>query len=66
MNAQNHVIQALEKAGATEHLNREKHLIGLAVTTPRGCGFALAAARKALADGVSRKPCKPPPIWSPP
>ena len=32
-----HVIQALEKAGATEHLtDREKHLIGLAVTITRG------------------------------
>ena len=28
-----HVIQTLEKANATEHLtDREKHLIGLAVT----------------------------------
>ena len=35
-----HVIQALEKANATEHLsNREKHLIGLAVTITRGCSF---------------------------
>ena len=39
MNAQElHIIQALEKAGATDHLtDREKHLIGLAVTMTRGC-----------------------------
>jgi len=56
MNAQElHVIQALDKAGATEHLtDREKHLIGLAVTITRGCGFCTGGRTdKALADGVS-------------
>ena len=56
MNAQElHVIQALDKAGATEHLtDREKHLIGLAVTITRGCGFCTGGCmEKALADGVS-------------
>ena len=58
MNAQElHVIQALEKAGATEHLtDREKHLIGLAVTITRGCGFCTGGrTEKALGDGVSQE-----------
>ena len=58
MNAQElHIIQALEKAGATGHLtDREKHLIGLAVTITRGCSFCTGGrTEKALADGVSHE-----------
>jgi len=58
MNAQElHIIQALEKTGATDHLtDREKHLIGLAVTITRGCSFCTGGrTEKALADGVSQE-----------
>ena len=63
MNAQElHVIQALEQANATEHLtDREKHLIGLAVTITRGCSFCTGGRTgKALADGVSQETLQAP------
>ena len=52
-----HVVQALEKAQATEHLSdREKHLIGLAVTATRGCVYCTGGRmEKALASGISQE-----------
>ena len=52
-----HVIQAMEKAGATEHLtDREKHLIGLAVTITRGCIYCTGGrSEKALDSGISQE-----------
>ena len=52
-----HVIQALEKANATEHLtDREKHLIGLAVTITRGCTYCTGGrSEKALDSGISQE-----------
>ena len=52
-----HVIQAMEKAGATEHLtDREKHLIGLAVTITRGCTYCTGGrTEKALDSGISQE-----------
>ena len=52
-----HVIQALEKANATEHLtDREKHLIGLAVTITRGCTYCTGGrTEKALDSGISKE-----------
>jgi len=58
MNVQElHVIKALENANATEHLtDREKHLIGLAVTITRGCSYCTGGRTgKALEDGVSQE-----------
>ena len=51
-----HVIQAMEKAGATEHLtDREKHLIGLAVTITRGCTHCTGGRiEKAIQSGITR------------
>ena len=52
-----HVIQAMEKAGATELLtDREKHLIGLAVTITRGCIYCTGGrSEKALDSGISQE-----------
>ena len=52
-----HVSQAMEKAGATEHLtDREKHLIGLAVTITRGCTYCTGGrTEKALDAGLSQE-----------
>ena len=52
-----HVIQALEKAQATEQLSdREKHLVGLAVTITRGCVYCTGGRmEKALASGISQE-----------
>ena len=52
-----HVIQAMEKAGATEHLtDREKHLVGLAVTITRGCAYCTGGrTEKALASGITQE-----------
>ena len=52
-----HVIQAMEKAGATEHLTeREKHLVGLAVTITRGCAYCTGGrTEKALASGITQE-----------
>ena len=52
-----HVMQALEKANATEHLSeREKHLIGLAVTITRGCSYCTGGrTQKALAAGIPQE-----------
>ncbi len=49
-----HSIDALEKTNASEHLSsREKHLIGLAVTITRGCGYCSGGRiEKALASGI--------------
>ena len=58
MNSQElHVIQALEKASATEHLtDREKHLIGLAVTITRGCTYCTGGrTAKALESGITQE-----------
>ena len=51
-----HVIQALEKANATEHLTaREKHLIGLAVTITRGCTHCTGGRiEKALQSDITQ------------
>jgi AhpD family alkylhydroperoxidase len=57
MNPQDlHVIQALEKASATEHLtDREKQLIGLAVTITRGCTHCTGGRiEKALKGGITQ------------
>ena len=57
MNPQDlHVIQALEKASATEHLtDREKQLIGLAVTITRGCTHCTGGRiEKALQGGFTK------------
>ena len=52
-----HVIQALDKAGVTEHLtDREKHLIGLAVTITRGCAYCTGGrTQKALDSGITQE-----------
>ena len=52
-----HVIKAMEKAGATEHLtDREKHLIGLAVTITRGCTYCTGGrTKKALDSGIPQE-----------
>ena len=52
-----HVIQALDKAGATEHLSdREKHLIGLAVPITRGCAYCTGGrTQKALDSGITQE-----------
>ena len=52
-----HVIQTLEQANATEHLtDREKHLIGLAVTITRGCIYCTGGrTKKALDSGISQE-----------
>ncbi|MAB79733.1 MAG: hypothetical protein CMJ89_10320 [Planctomycetes bacterium] len=52
-----HVIQALEKTSATEHLtDREKHLVGLAVTITRGCAFCTGGrTAKALESGIPQE-----------
>ena len=52
-----HVIQTLEKANATEHLtDREKNLIGLAVTITRGCTYCTGGrTEKALNSGISQE-----------
>ena len=52
-----HVIQTLEKANATEHLtDREKHLVGLAVTITRGCTYCTSGRiEKALDSGISQE-----------
>ena len=58
MNTQElHVVQALEKANATEHLtDSEKHLIGLAVTITRGCTYCTGGrTKKALDSGISQE-----------
>ena len=49
-----HSIQALNQANASEHLNdREKHLVGLAVTLTRGCIYCSGGRiEKALAAGI--------------
>jgi len=49
-----HSIEALNQTNASEHLSdREKHLIGLAVTLTRGCIHCSGGrVEKALATGI--------------
>ena len=49
-----HSIRALKDANASEHLtDREKHLVGLAVTLTRGCSYCSGGRiHKALAAGI--------------
>ncbi|MFP6901802.1 MAG: carboxymuconolactone decarboxylase family protein [Opitutales bacterium] len=49
-----HSIEALNQTNASEHLSeREKHLIGLAVTVTRGCAYCSGGRiEKALASGI--------------
>jgi AhpD family alkylhydroperoxidase len=49
-------MTALEQANASEHLSeREKHLIGLAVTLTRGCAYCSGGRiEKALAAGIQQ------------
>jgi len=49
-----HSIQALNQTNASEYLSeREKHLIGLAVTLTRGCIYCSGGRiEKALASGI--------------
>ena len=49
-----HSMEALDKTNASEHLSeREKHLIGLAVTLTRGCIFCSGGRiEKARAAGI--------------
>lgn len=57
MNPQDlHVMKALEMTSATEHLtDREKQLIGLAVTITRGCTFCTGGRiEKALQSGIAQ------------
>ena len=57
MNPENlHSIEALNKTNASEHLSeREKHLIGLAVTLTRGCIYCSGGRiEKAVASGISQ------------
>ena len=52
-----HSIEALNQANASEHLSeREKHLVGLAVTLTRGCIFCTGGRiEKALAAGIPQE-----------
>ena len=57
MNPDNlHSIEALNQTNASEHLSdREKHLIGLAVTLTRGCIYCSGGRmEKAIAAGISQ------------
>lgn len=49
-----HSIEALNQTNASEHLSeREKHLVGLAVTLTRGCIYCSGGRiEKALAAGI--------------
>ena len=51
-----HSIEALNQTNASDHLSeREKHLIGLAVTLTRGCIYCSGGRiEKALAAGISQ------------
>ncbi len=58
MNQDNlHSIQALKQANASEHLtDREKHLVGLAVTLTRGCSYCSGGRiEKARVAGISQE-----------
>lgn len=52
-----HTIEALNQANANEHLSeRDKHLIGLAVTLTRGCAYCTGGRfEKALASGITQE-----------
>ena len=52
-----HSIEALNQTNASEHLSeREKHLIGLAVTVTRGCAYCSGGRiEKALASGIPQE-----------
>ena len=51
------IVDHIQQTHNTELLSeREKHLIGLAVTNTRGCSFCTGGrTEKALADGVSQE-----------
>ena len=58
MNQDNlHSIKALKQANDSEHLtDREKHLVGLAVTLTRGCSYCSGGRiEKARAAGISQE-----------
>jgi alkylhydroperoxidase/carboxymuconolactone decarboxylase family protein YurZ len=52
-----HSIEALNQTNASEHLSeREKHLVGLAVTLTRGCAYCSGGRiEKALASGIPQE-----------
>ena len=52
-----HSIEALNQANSSEHLSeREKHLMGLAVTLTRGCAYCSGGRlEKALAFGIPQE-----------
>lgn len=52
-----HSIEALNQTNASEHLSeREKHLVGLAVTLTRGCIFCTGGRiEKAIAAGIPQE-----------
>ena len=52
-----HSIKALNQANASDHLSeREKHLVGLAVTLTRGCAYCSGGRiEKALAAGITQE-----------
>jgi len=52
-----HSIEALNQTNANEHLSeREKHLVGLAVTLTRGCIFCTGGRiEKAIASGIPQE-----------
>ena len=52
-----HTIGALNQANASDHLSeREKHLVGLAVTLTRGCAYCTGGRfEKALASGITQE-----------
>ena len=52
-----HSIEALNQANSSEHLSeREKHLLGLAVTLTRGCAYCSGGRlEKALAFGIPQE-----------
>ena len=52
-----HSMAALEQTNASEHLSeREKHLVGLAVTLTRGCAYCSGGRiEKALAAGITQE-----------
>jgi len=52
-----HSIEALNQTNASQHLSeREKHLVGLAVTLTRGCIFCTGGRiEKAIAAGIPQE-----------
>jgi alkylhydroperoxidase/carboxymuconolactone decarboxylase family protein YurZ len=52
-----HSIEALNQTNASEHLSeREKHLVGLAVTLTRGCIYCSGGRiEKAIESGITKE-----------